>query len=320
MRIALYLTAVLAVLSSEHACRVFWTCAIAALPLLWVAIGFHAWRRVCPLAAFARLPARLGREGKRRAPHRLARLAPLLQLATMLLALLLRHAAINGDPAALAGFLLALALAALLVGLRWSGRTWCNLVCPVGLVERLYAGIAPPRGTSSRCAPCTACVRDCSDIDLLRAHRRTLLERPRALAAFAWPGVVLGFYLAFLAGGGGWDAYFSGCWAYRPAWSAAITLVLIGCGGASALLFAAIERSALILGADPRLLRHRLLVGAGALGFATFYLFAGQPTLLLLPAWARATVGIACALGAAAIVARGLRVEPRETRPLPIAK
>src|SRR5919108_5354309 len=40
--------------------RVFWTVAIASLPLFFVVAGYHRWRRICPLAFIAQLPARLG--------------------------------------------------------------------------------------------------------------------------------------------------------------------------------------------------------------------------------------------------------------------
>ena len=47
--------------------RVFWTVAVASLPLLFVIAGYHRWRRICPLALVAQLPTSLGRGGTRRA-------------------------------------------------------------------------------------------------------------------------------------------------------------------------------------------------------------------------------------------------------------
>src|SRR5438046_3743712 len=47
--------------------RLVWTVAVALLPLLFVVAGYHPWRRICPLAWFAQLPARLGRPGQGRA-------------------------------------------------------------------------------------------------------------------------------------------------------------------------------------------------------------------------------------------------------------
>jgi hypothetical protein len=44
---------------------------IASLPLFIVLVGYHRWRRICPLAFVAQLPARLNRPGTRKAGPRL---------------------------------------------------------------------------------------------------------------------------------------------------------------------------------------------------------------------------------------------------------
>src|SRR5215218_8195002 len=59
--------AVFSVLVPARAGRVFWTIAIACLPLFFVIAGYHRWRRVCPLAFVAQLPVRFGLGGRRRA-------------------------------------------------------------------------------------------------------------------------------------------------------------------------------------------------------------------------------------------------------------
>ena len=46
--------------------RVFWTVAVASLPLVFVIAGYHRWRRICPLALVAQLPASVvAKEGDR---------------------------------------------------------------------------------------------------------------------------------------------------------------------------------------------------------------------------------------------------------------
>lgn len=311
--------AVATVLCWEHGRRAFWTCAIAALPLVWVTIGFHAWRRLCPLAALSRMGALLGREGPRRPPAALVRWAPLVQLALMIAALTLRHVCTNGDRVALAAFLVALGGAAVLVGLRWSGRTWCHVACPVGLVERIYTepGAASGAGAStSACAPCTGCVSRCPDLDLQRSHRAGLDDRARVVAWTAWPGVVLAFYVFFFIEAGTWDAYFSGAWAYDEAPSTAwrAGLVLMAGGAASAALLLALEWSARRLGADAALTRHRTLVASGALGFGLFYVFAGQPTLLVAPRWVWLAAAVAVVLAAARLLATRWSAAPGPAR------
>src|SRR5687767_2659627 len=48
--------------------RAVWTVLVASLPLFIVLVGYHRWRRVCPLAFFAQLPGKMGRAGRRKAP------------------------------------------------------------------------------------------------------------------------------------------------------------------------------------------------------------------------------------------------------------
>ena len=47
--------------------RIVWTVAVASLPLFIVLVGYHRWRRICPLAFFAQIPVRLRRPGTRKA-------------------------------------------------------------------------------------------------------------------------------------------------------------------------------------------------------------------------------------------------------------
>src|ERR1700681_1523205 len=47
--------------------RVVWTIVVAALPLFIVLVGYHRWRRICPLAFFAQIPVRMRWPGTRRA-------------------------------------------------------------------------------------------------------------------------------------------------------------------------------------------------------------------------------------------------------------
>src|SRR6186713_1986230 len=39
-----------ALLAQPYAGRVVWTVAVASLPLFIVLVGYHRWRRICPLA------------------------------------------------------------------------------------------------------------------------------------------------------------------------------------------------------------------------------------------------------------------------------
>ncbi len=323
-----YVAAIAVVLGWEHGRRAFWTCAIASLPLVWVALGFHAWRRVCPLATLTRLGARLAPAGAR-PPRALVRAAPLVQLGLMIAALAARHAWLNGDRVALAAFLVALAGAALVVGARWAGRAWCHTLCPVGLVERIYTepdpapALAGPAGGSG-CLPCTGCVSRCADLDPRRSHLASLGDTARAVAWTAWPGVVLAFYLVFFLEAGSWEGYVSGAWAYEEVAPAAWPLAALVLGGAaSAALLLGLERLARALGADPARARHCTLVAAGGLAFCAFYAFAGQPTLLVAPLAVRFAAAAAVALAAARLLVGRWRPPAPARRPgrrLPLAQ
>src|SRR5207249_4474242 len=111
--------------------RLVWTVAVAGLPLFIVLAGYHRWRRICPLAWFSQLPARLGHPGTRRAPRWLERRYYYVSLAAFTFGLWLRLVWTNGDGLAIALFFVGLSLVALLVGALTTGKTWCNYLCPV---------------------------------------------------------------------------------------------------------------------------------------------------------------------------------------------
>lgn len=307
------------ILGVPHGNRLTWTVCIAALPFFWMAFGYHLWRRICPLAVMGQLGRLFGRPGTRKMGDWMSRNYLLVQLALMMFALTLRLVATNGSHLWLAGFLGAVIVAAIATSFLYSGKTWCNFLCPVGIVEKIYT--EPARGAAageltSQCTPCIACKKHCPDIDLEQGYWKEAAERPRRIAYFMWPGVVVGFYTYFFLAAGSWDAYFDGRWAYDRALPArmlepgfyflpeiprvlAAPLTLLAFGAASFLVFAAIERA----GASVRMrrlpagtsdderatlrvrIRHGLLALAGLVAFNAFYVFAGQPSLRVLPGW-----------------------------------
>src|SRR5438552_8398880 len=92
--------------------RVFWTVAVASLPLLFVLAGYHRWRRICPLAFVAQVPTYLGWAGRRRAGPWFQAHAYHVTFGLFVLSLWLRLVATNGDGIALATFVLALCASA----------------------------------------------------------------------------------------------------------------------------------------------------------------------------------------------------------------
>jgi hypothetical protein len=191
--------------------RFVWTLIIALLPLLIVSAGFYTWRQICPLAFFARMSEWIGwpdppgtREAarrRRRVPRWLARNYPLVTWGFLAAMLVLRLLLINSNAIALALTFLGLILLATLTGFLYTGKTWCNFLCPVSTIELIYTeGNRPENRGNSRCARCTGCKTVptgglCPDINQENNYWQELLNPARAFAYYALPGLILGFYL-----------------------------------------------------------------------------------------------------------------------------
>jgi len=305
---------VFAYLAPHLAGRVFWTVAVASLPLLIVLAGYHRWRRICPLAWFSQLPARLGHAGERRASPWLQKNYYGLVFVAFFVSLWLRLVATNGDGKALAGFLLLLSFAAFACGAMFTGKTWCNYVCPVSFVEKIYTephGLRPT--PNSQCPKCTACKPACPDINQENGYWKEISSPAKQFVYFAFPGLVFAFYFYFYLQSGTWEYYFGGAWTNEPglarfsflpghsvqtagfyflaSWPRALAALVTLAAGAllSFALFSLLERLAGTRlgrrddGLDQAGLRHLLFTAAAFTAFVTFYSFAGVPTLRLIP-------------------------------------
>jgi len=305
---------VFCVLVPRLAGRIFWTVAIASLPLFFVIAGYHRWRRICPLAFVAQLPVRFGRGGHRRAGKWMQAHSYHISFGFLFFSLWVRLVATNGDGYALALFVLGLVAAALAVDSRFTGKTWCNYVCPISFVEKIYTEPRNLRPTpNSQCQKCTACKPACPDISEENGYWKEVLLPSKRDVYFSFPGLVFAFYFYYFVQAGTWEYYFGGSWtrqvglvktAFLPgvdattagiyfwpavprAAAAAVTLALGA--GASFLLFSTVER-----GIAPWLMRtgrardeagvrHMMFTIAAFAAFVTFYSFAGAPTLRLVP-------------------------------------
>ena len=304
--------------------KLIWSVVIAAVPLGFTVAGYYAWRRACPLAFFATLGQRFKRQRKQKVGEWLAAHGLEVQMGLLVTALIWRHLAANATPWALAGLLVAVILAATAVGFLYTGKTWCNHLCPVGVVEKIYQEpvLLVAQEGNSQCATCTACKKNCPDIDLEQAYWKEVQTPARRRVYYAWPGVVLAFYCYFYLAEGNWTHYFSGAWSRDPLVAtrmfapgffflptiprlAAVPLTFLVFGLASFVLFAALERLLLSKSVDEQdqaLWRHRSLSLAGFSGFILFYAFAGQPALADLPVWVRQTLSVAIVMVATALL------------------
>jgi hypothetical protein len=293
--------------------RIFWTVIMPLVPLVVVMGGFATWRRLCPIASLAALGATLRRG--RRLPPVVGRHPLTLSLGVLMLALSLRLLVANGDGAALAAMLVALVVLAAVVNRIGGGKSWCNHLCPVGVVERIYTDPGPLGDGSAACAACTGCRRRCPDIDAERAYATEVLEVDRQRATFAFPGVVFAFYAYYGLRAGSLIAFFDGRWCETPAsWDrvlgpglyfaaavpalVAAPLTLLGGAVASYAIFSRLERRFRAAGSRPA--RHRTLALAAFVAFHLFCGFAGAPAFAR---WPGAPALVAFVVSAVAVLA-----------------
>ncbi|HEX8653235.1 MAG TPA: cyclic nucleotide-binding domain-containing protein [Pyrinomonadaceae bacterium] len=301
-----------------YAGRVVWTMVVASLPLFIVLVGYHRWRRLCPLAFFAQIPVRLRRPGVKKASPWLEANYYYVAFTVFFLSLWIRLIATNGDGHAIAAFFVMIALAALIFGAFYTGKTWCNYICPLSFIEKIYTEPHGLRETpNSQCTKCTACKKLCPDINEENGYWKEILSRPKRFVYFAFPGLVFGFYFYYYLQSGTWDYYFKGWWvdqpmvihyAFLPGYNAetagffflpfvpralASILTLAVCALLSILIFSQLEKP---IGewlrrqepeADAARIRHMMFTITAFAAFVTFYTFAGAPTLRRIsPHWA----------------------------------
>src|SRR6266850_7594192 len=178
-------------LAQPYAGRVVWTIVIAALPLFIVLVGYHRWRRICPLAFVSQIPVMLLRPGSRRAPEWLEANYPFVAFAVFFVSLWARLIATNGSGAAIAVFFILISLAALTAGSIYTGKTWCNYICPLSFIEKIYTEPHGLRETpNSQCTKCTACKKSCPDINEENGYWKDIDSRPKRFVYYAFPGLV----------------------------------------------------------------------------------------------------------------------------------
>ncbi|HET9482025.1 MAG TPA: cyclic nucleotide-binding domain-containing protein, partial [Candidatus Polarisedimenticolia bacterium] len=308
-----YVSVVALGLTTDFQPRLVWTMLLPLLPMSIVLMGFPRWRRICPLAFLGELGRKLNRGTQRRVPKWLERWFFVVTFGVLLTMLVLRLVATNGDGVWLSGLLIGLALAAAATNLLYTGKTWCNFICPVGLVERIYTEPnSLPTVTNSQCVRCTACKKHCPDIDQENAYWQDVTATGRRIAFFAFPGLVLSFYVYYWLRYGDWEAYFDGRWTHLavspelvggagfffapqvPALLAA-PLTLLVFSTASYAVFRGIEAVVGRFVGEPERRRHLTLTLAAFTAFSTFYFFAGAPTLRRVPGATR-TVAFAAPL------------------------
>lgn len=213
--------------------RLFWGVIVPTGLLILVVVSHELWRRVCPLAFVSQTARFLGMQ--RKAVNKRGRLETVkvrpdswlaqhhieLQWTLLIGGLCLRLLAVNSSPVGLALLLIFTCLAAAFIGWFYSGKAWCQYICPMGPVQTILTGQRGALGgaahigsttkiTQSMCrsiaesgreqSACVACQTSCIDIDAER-HYWQLLRGKRGLA-WAWysyPGLILMFFELMMA-------------------------------------------------------------------------------------------------------------------------
>jgi len=243
---------------------ILWFALIPILPATFL-INTGLWRGICPLATTNTL---FNRSGARKLPREWIFGATLVGMVLLALLVPARHVVFNENGLVLAAVIIVVVVLAL--GLGWVFEKkggFCNSICPVLPVERLYGQSPLVAVRNPRCVPCTLCTsRGCLDLDPAIPVRdavgqgsgvRDWLRTPFGVFAAAFPGFVLGYYQI---PDGPVDAWLS---VY-----ATITLSTV-------VSLVAVAVLTLIL----RIPTHRLLPFLGALAVGIYYWYAAPASM-----------------------------------------
>lgn len=186
----------------EWSLAVLWYVLIPVLPAVFL-VNVDLWRNVCPLATLNLLANAAGKS--RSAPRNWARITGVLGIALLAVMVPARRFLLNVDATALGITVIAVCLLAIVGGILFDMKAgFCNALCPVLPVERLYGQRPLLTVPNARCIPCTVCTRGC--LDLIPDKSALVLVgngvRSRSWAttsygafALAFPGFVIAFYL-----------------------------------------------------------------------------------------------------------------------------
>jgi len=286
----------------DNATSLVWTAIIPLLPIVLIIIGFSRWRNICPLAGVSKISQNINWFQKKKVPTWVQNHFYLIQYFSLFLVLTLRLTTLNFNSFYLVLYLVLIFVSAFITNLIYTGKSWCNYYCPVGVVERIYClSNAKNYMRNSACSTCTACKKNCPDIDMESNYWKENMSFEKSFVFYSFSGLILGFYLYFYLESGSFSYYFSGDWTsihlssdsagfffapFIPVFVAA-PLTLIVFALLSFLFFWAIEtylwRYQILKNTDYPALRHKMKVVASFVAFNTFYIFAGAPSYSQYP-------------------------------------
>lgn len=179
-----------------------WNVVIPLLPATFLMTPI-LWRSVCPLATLNM--ASNGLLGRRSLPARYLPVVGALGIGLLIVLVPARRFLFNEEGTALAAFIVVVAVGAFLLGAVFDAKAgFCNAVCPVLPVEKLYGQHPLMDLGNPRCAQCTVCTpKGCVDLAPSKALVQTMRGAHRSHAwlttaygvfAAAFPGFIAGYF------------------------------------------------------------------------------------------------------------------------------
>ena len=181
----------------------FWNVVLPCLPLSFL-VASSLWRSVCPLSYLNMISS--GKQGERVLRAKYIPRANAISVSLLFLLVPTRRFLFNENGIALAMLLLSIGVLAAYYGSFFIAKAgFCNSICPVLPVEKLYGQHPLIELKSSKCPSCTICTaKGCVDLSPQKAIRSATSKKPgsqdgwitTAFGVFAasFPGFIWGFY------------------------------------------------------------------------------------------------------------------------------
>ena len=180
---------------------VLWNVLIPLVPLSLM-VSPLIWRNVCPLAS---LNLAWRRSGTGKLTNGLATKAAVVSILLLALLVPARRFVFNTNGPVLAVVIVVVGLLALAMGFGFDAKAgFCNALCPVLPVERLYGQSPLLRVPNARCGTCSLCTsRGCIDLAPEKSIAQTFgatrqsarwLSTPFGIFAAAFPGFIIAYY------------------------------------------------------------------------------------------------------------------------------